>query len=514
MVTVNLEEAQHLHGQLRAWAYNALDCTGTLEVFETILPKLTTRTKRTYAFERACQSPALAMMRRGIRVNTVKRSANIADVKKELKQAVKSIDKLPLIQEIWDGKENETGVCLKNDGKRHRWPRGVPDKDRTCSLCGVARVKRKAFNANSSMQTCHLFYVLLGVPEQRNKTGNISTDESVLIRIGKRWPKHLNITSSILIVRGLKKQLGFLNAKLTPDERFPSSANVGTAWTGRWSFSKNPFGLGSNVQNISPKHRSMFIADAGYELCYADLQQAESKVVAYVSGDKDYIEAHDNGNVHLNAARVFWPNLDWNGDDAHDLKLVKTTDCHWKEGQTYYDQSKRNQHGLNYGLSPDGLALQAQMPKAEARKAYEIYYEHFPFIKSWHQQIAAKIRATEPLINPLGRECKLFGRPWDAHTIKQGYAFIPQSTVADIINIAIHRLWEEADPHSVQLLAQVHDAILCQYIKDNRAVAHKQIGTAMTVPVKIGNYIMVIGIDMECGSNWGKASPLNPRGIS
>ena len=233
MVTVNAKEAEGLYGQLRAWAYNALDCTGTLEVFETIHSRLNVRTARTYAFERACQSPAFAMMRRGVAINEVKRSSNITSLKKELKRMEKDVDKLPQVHEVWDGHELETGICPENNGKRHRWPKGISDAERTCSLCSVRRIKRKPFNPASSHQCNRLFYTLFGLPEQRNKAGNISTDESVLIRIGKRWPKFLEITEAILETRGVKKQIGFLNAKLTPDGRFPSSFNVGTAWTGR-----------------------------------------------------------------------------------------------------------------------------------------------------------------------------------------------------------------------------------------------------------------------------------------
>lgn len=513
MTMVNAQEAEKLDGQLRAWAYNALDCTGTLEVFETLQSHLKERTARTYAFERACQAPALAMMRRGVRVNEVRRSSNIASLKKELKQLEKAVDKLPIVHEVWDGHELETGICPENAGKRHKWPRGVADAERTCELCNAERVKRAAFNPASSHQCKRLLYKLLHIPAQRNKTGSVSTDEGVLQRIGKRWPKYLELTEAILAPRGIKKQIGFLNAKLTPDGRFPSSFNVGTAWTGRWSSSKNPFGLGSNLQNISPKHRGMFIADAGAELCYADLQQAESKIVAYVANDEGYIEAHETGNVHVNACRIFWPELDWNGEEGHDTKLAKSTACPWKEDQSYYDQSKRNQHGLNYGLSPMGLAMQAQMPVAQAKRATEFYYDQFPFIDVYHKDIAAKIKAVEPLVNPLGRECKLFGRPWDDHTIKQGFAFIPQSTVADIINIAVYRLWRSSDPYLVQLLGQIHDAVLCQYKEGDRKAAHSAIMEAMTIPVEINGRTMTIGIDMETGKNWGKHSENNPKGM-
>ena len=518
--TVDIDTAQTLTGQHRKWAYNALDVTGTLDIAETLLPRLSPKEQITYAFERACQNSALAMMRRGVRVNTVARSNAISKLKRELRSAAIRVDKLPEVREAWDGTELETGICPKNDGKRHRWPRGEPDETRHCTLCNVPRTKRSPFNANSSSQVAHLLHDLLDVPRMKNKMGEWSCDEYVLERLGRKHPKIAEITEAVLGVRGIKKQIGFLNAKLSADNRFHSTFNVGAAWSGRWSSSKNPFGHGSNLQNIAPRHRHIFIPDAGCKLGYADLEQAESRTVAYVSGDEAYIEAHKTGDVHTAVCRLVWPELPWTGDIKEDKKIAAMNpDWDQAPGHGYRFQAKRIQHGLNYLLTPRGISAWAHIPLYAAEEVYDRYFTEFPYIKVWQESIARKVREEEELENPLGRTCRLFGRPWDKHTVRQGVSFIPQSTVADIINLALWQVWHDHDPDLIQLLGQIHDAIFCQFRIEDEELAVDRLRDIMTIDVPVGERIMTIPVEIATGYNWGKKNTdpaygdLNPKGM-
>lgn len=500
------------------WAYNALDCCVPQDILAALLPKLTKLTERIYAFERACQAPAMAMMRRGVRVNPVRHADALGEARKDLRHREKAAAQVPEVREVWDGTEIETGLCKKSTRKdgRHKWPRGVPDSpDRRCETCGAARVKPSPFNANSHTQTARLLHDLLGIPRQKNSKGEWSVDESVLDRIGRKWDRFRKLTDAILEVRGAKKQIGFLKS-IKPDlwneGRARSSFNVGQAWTGRWSSSKDPFQRGTNLQNIAEKHRRVFVADPGYDLGYADLEQAESRTVAYIAGDEAYIAAHEEGNVHVVAARVFWPDHDWTGDPKLDKKFCKETPLPWDPDHTYYDNSKRNQHGLNYGLTPMGLAQHTHQPLYLAKLAYERYFDWAPGIKTWQLEVARTIRDHGVIVTPLGRPNIFFGRPWDKHTIRQAIAFVPQSTVADVLNIALWLVWKEMDPGLVQLLAQVHDAILFQFPR-GQLEAVRGVTQRMTLPIPVGEREMVIPVEVTVGRNWGHQSESNPDGL-
>ena len=69
MHTVSIKMAQGLKGQLRSYAYNAIDCIATREIADVLLPRLDVAQARLYAFERAAQLPAFAMTRRGVLVD-------------------------------------------------------------------------------------------------------------------------------------------------------------------------------------------------------------------------------------------------------------------------------------------------------------------------------------------------------------------------------------------------------------------------------------------------------------
>lgn len=524
MLKVALKDIPQLGGVKAYWAYNALDCIGTLKVRNVLKTKINPAAERWYGFEMASQGPAFAMQTRGILIDTEARDAGVRDIGKEARGLVKAINKLPIVAEVWDGKEKETGQCPnsgRKDGK-HKWEPGVPDgPERKCLTCGMSRFRHKAFEPSSSPQKMHLFYDLLKAKTQYGKNGEVTTDDEALMRIAKHHPKLADLATMILDFQRLNKQLGFLKAKLTPEGRYPSSFNVGAAWTDRWSSSKNPFGLGSNAQNVAPRHRRMFIADPGREIVYADLSQAESNVVAHLSGDEGYIEAHKLGDPHTYVARLVWPDAaEWTGDIKQDKKIAKSIIFDWDpaEGHDARFQAKRIQHGSNYGLTPFGISMIAHIPVLAARTSQSAYFKAFPGIRAWQRSIAGKVENSQVLTSPLGREVSLFGRPWDEGTYKQGLAVGPQGTVAHVINIALWRIYQELDPEYLRLFAQVHDAAVWDQARGDDETLRRAL-TLMMVPIPVIDVngvtrYVTIKTEAERGLNWGHYDPEeNPDGL-
>jgi DNA polymerase I-like protein with 3'-5' exonuclease and polymerase domains len=517
MLVLNLADAKQQSGQLKHWSYNALDVTGTREIADNLLPELKGPVADTYAFERALQAPAMSMMMRGVRVNDYLRNEMVKELKQELRKDDKAI--AALVADKWDGTELETGICPANFGQRHKWPRGVPDAERVCERCGTPRVHPAAFNANSPDQVGHLLHDLHGVPELSNKKGIDSDDKDVLKRLAQKHPQVKPFIDAILAIRDKKKQLGSLLARLSPNGRYHSSFNVGAAWTGRFSSSRNPFGWGGNLQNVAPRHRRVFIADPGTDIGYADYMQGESNLVAHLSGDEKYIEAHRLGDVHTYVTRYVWPELPWTGDLARDKKIAKQNPP-WDEaeGHDYRFQCKRIQHGSNYGLTPFGISMIAQIPLAQAKAAYANYMTEFDGIPAWQDWVRGEVQNKRPLVNPLGRTVTLFGRPWDKHTWRQALAFLPQSALADIDDIALWRVWYDLETKGVYLLAQVHDALL-HLFPTGRVDLEREVLARMAIPVPVTDFrgtmrVMTIGVETATGSNWGHHSEANPRGIN
>lgn len=496
--------------QEREWAYNALDCTGTRRVWDVLRPRLSGARELTYSFHRALQAPVMAMMRRGVLVDQAARKLAIAGLERELELTIRDVNALPELR-VWDALEKITGFCKKAGfGKRHKWQKGVADcPERVCTVCGQHRMVRALFNPNSTAQCAHLFHALFGWALEKNKKGEVSEDEEVLEKYERKYPKYSALLRLCLRARELKKQLGFLKSRLSSDGRMMSTFNVAAAWTSRFSSSKNPKGLGTNLQNISERHRYIFTADPGMELFYADLERAESLVVANVSGDEAYIAAH-KGDTHTLVASLLWPELPWTGDPKADKDVAKALP-EWDQapGHDFRFQAKRIQHGSNFGLTPKGIALIAHIPQFAADTAQGRYFEAFPGIQAWQRKVRQMVEAQVPIVNPFGYTVELMGRPWDGHTWRQALSLVPQSTVAHALNLGLWRAWREWDPELLQALAQVHDAILGQGRASQRDEWSQALVRAMSIPIWVDGFdgkrrLMNIGVEVMVGRNWGK----------
>lgn len=519
--TFSLKQAQMAQGQERHWLYNLLDTVGTRRILDTVKAQQSARQKRWYKFEMASQTPAMKMASRGILVDTLTRDDVVKELSTEAKGLFKQVQKHPQVDGFWDGTEKETGLCKlskRKDG-RHTWDPEVEDgPDRKCVMCGYARLNRSDFNPKSSPAVMHLLYDIHGLKKKYNKLGEVTADDEALQSLALNNKKFKPLIELFRSYRDLTHQVSFLKTALNPQDRFPSSFNVGAAWTGRWSSSEDVFGYGGNAQNITERHRRMFVADPGKVLVYADLKQAESNIVAHMAGDEAYIHAHKSGDVHTFVTRLIWPEMAWTGDLALDKAIAKTLP-EWDpvEGHDFRWQSKRIQHGSNYGLTAFGMSIISHTPVASNRVAQGSYFRGFPDIRGWQRWTREEVINSRPLISPLGSEIKLFGRPWDEHTYKQGLAAGPQGTVAHIVNMAAWRLEREFDPDRIELLAQVHDALVWQQDPDDLETLYKAAGLMM-IPIPVVDYTgklryATIEAEIAMGKNWGHKSPANPDGI-
>lgn len=113
----------------------------------------------------------------------------------------------------------------------------------------------------------------------------------------------------------------------------------------------------------------------------------------------------------------------------------------------------------------------------------------------------------------MGRRRQFFGRKNDDKTLKEAIAFQPQSVVADILDKGLYNVWWNMP--KVQLLGQMHDAILIQYEESREAEIIPKVTQQLVVPVQVGDYTMEIPSEAEVGWNWGAADKKgkNPDGL-
>jgi uracil-DNA glycosylase family 4 len=254
------------------------------------------------------------------------------------------------------------------------------------------------------------------------------------------------VLKNILRVRELNKVLGtYIDARYENGVFYSCYSVTGTV-TGRRASRKNFLGYGSNGQN-QPKHsdlgerfQGIFIARPNHIFVYCDQASAEEWIVqgiiADVSGDvkginelKESIRSGISRHARL-ASAIFG------------LPIEKTND---KECLEYY-VGKKVRHAGNYDMQADKMA---------AVMASEGFPTNVPFCKGvlikfhevepgirgvFHKYIQVELCKKRILSTPLGRERVFHGlRPYgdNSKIFREGYAYIPQSTVGDNNGMAI-----------------------------------------------------------------------------
>lgn len=356
-------------------------------------------------------------------------------------------------------------------------------EEHLCSLVG------RELNINSPKQMKEWLYgsspgglALKAIYKKRKQTGEetIAADEEALEELYKKTGNEA--IKVVLEMRELNKILStYLEVKLDPDKRIRCSYLIHGTETGRLSSRQTARGTGTNLQNIPPGDiRRLFTADHGCTLINADLSQAEARVVAYLAGEERLIKVFDSGgDIHRkNASNIFGVKEEDVTDDQRQL-------------------AKRVVHASNYGMGPVTFAKQLGITKVEAQRLLNRYFATYPGIKNWQRAIGDEVKRKRCLTNPLGRKRVFFGR-YGEPLVKEGLAFIPQSTVADVVNQALIEL----DREGFEILMQVHDSLVIQVKDTDIEVSAARIIAALQRPIEINGRILVIPVDVKTGKNW------------
>lgn len=462
------------------WIYNALDNCITFEVYEALAPF---DGGFAYDMSRMMQGPALTMMRRGVRIDFAERDRLIQELQ---------ADHL-LLSSIF------TRITTQGLGE--------------------------AINPNSPDQLKRLFYTILRLDpihryDKVKRERVLTTNREALEKI-TRLPKGAAVLAKLLLeIRDTAKKLQVLTKGIDPDGRLRTSYSTTGTETGRWSASKNVYGLGDNLQNWSDLMRRIIIPDPGKKFIQFDLAQAESVIVAYLSGDENYKDACKSGDPHTYVCQLCWPELGWEKATTKAERRAIAESPYYRH-YTYRDIAKRGGHGANYGGTPHVLAIHLKIPVKVADEFVTKYFTKFPKIRSWHNKTVQELAATRKLTTPLGRIRWFTGRPTDSTVIKEAIAYRPQSTIGDLLNLGLYNVWKELDlPGDIELLAQVHDSILFQFdpTLHNEAELIAKVTAFMRVPITIQGEECIIRSDAQSGWNWGKVKTkgekvINPHGL-
>ncbi len=288
------------------------------------------------------------------------------------------------------------------------------------------------------------------------KSKNRSTAEDVLVQLKGRIdnPLHLELIDGILSYRGNKKLLGTyieaLPQEINPrTHRIHCQFNQAVTATGRLS-SSNP-----NLQNIPIRDavgrelRKAFVPDEGEVFFSADYSQIELRLMAHLSQDPNMVEAFLEGDdIHrATAAKIYHVPLD-------EVTKIERT------------KAKTANFGIIYGISTFGLASRLNIPRGEAKQLIDGYFSTYPRIREYMDE-SIRIARDKGYVETLFGRRRMLKDIHSANATVRGYAErnainAPiQGTAADIIKIAMVRIWERIRREKLhaKLLIQVHDEL-------------------------------------------------------
>ena len=336
------------------------------------------------------------------------------------------------------------------------------------------------------------------VPPRYNRDGNYTIDKEAMSKIleDHRTPEEAwEAVSLAQQLDHLEEDRKVLNKPISADGRMHCSYTVAGTSTGRWGSRQNHFDEGANLHALSKHLHKIFIADPGYVMFNIDQKQGESKIVAYLAGCQAYKNAHFNGNLHVNTGKLVFPGI------VTDIESAKNTKLPWDKHKSYYDGAKRISHASNYLQTPWGMARHLRIAVKLSEQYQRLYFDGFPGIERWHEEIINQLRIYKYLTTPFGRVRHFLGRTWEPALAKEAVAFVPQSTCSQINKIVLWRIWNDFDPGRAMVLHENHDSVLYQ-VKEKDADTAQEILERIKLDVPIRGDILQPVYEANWGYNW------------
>ena len=356
------------------------------------------------------------------------------------------------------------------------------------------KIAGEEFNLDSPKQLLVILYEKLKLPIlKKTPKGQPSTNEETLQRLAEEY----EIPKIILQYRTLAKLKSTYTDSLIRIEN-PVTKRIHTSYqqavtsTGRLS-STEP-----NLQNIPIKTaegrriREAFVPEKGNVLISADYSQIELRIMAHLSKDKNLTYAFNNNlDVHsATAAEVFDVNLnDVSQDQRRSAKAIN--------------------FGLMYGMSAFGLTRQLDIPRAEAQKYLDTYFERYTGVKRYMEETKAQAKEDMFVETIMGRRLYLneinAANGLRRQAAERAAINAPlQGSAADIIKkamIDINTFLYKEMPE-VKMIMQVHDELIFEAPKKSSKEVLQIMKKMMEDAVKLDIPLIA---EAAIGDNWNEA---------
>ena len=340
-------------------------------------------------------------------------------------------------------------------------------------------------NINSPKQISVLLFTTLKLPYRDN-----TQEDTLVALLGNHTEdksKERQVLNSIMTLRQLDTNAGYLRAETDYDGRHRTSVRITGTETGRTSNSilkppTRPTKCGLPFQTL-PKHgpyskviRSIFISRESHYLLAVDMRQAEARITSFLANDDEAVKEFDTIDVYKKAASICM---------SRPIEEINSE-------QRYVGKKVRLSFGYGIGKHKAMLDINSEAKKAgininisekEAGTYLERLHRAYPNIQRiYHKEVMTVcIRDKRTLWNPFGRPRTFYGILKN----EEVYANIPQSTVPDHLRRAYFKMEEDPlwDKTKISLVMERHDEMVFRVSKGYENIIAPVIKREMEVAI-------------------------------
>jgi DNA polymerase-1 len=354
----------------------------------------------------------------------------------------------------------------------------------------------REFNIDSPKQLGAVLYEELGLESNPKKTatGQYSTREADLLRLANQHP----IVRDVLEYRNAVK-LKSVYVDQLPQAVDPRTGRIHTTYSQAWTATGRMQSNNPNLQTIPVRKergreiRAAFVPRSDdYWLLSADYSQIELRIMAAISQDAGMIDAFRQGiDIHaVTAAKVF------------KVELAEVT-------RAMRDVANTVNFGIIYGISAFGLQQRLNIPREEASRLIQNYFQQYPGVREYIDRTIAFARKHGYVKTLMGRRRHLRdinSRNYSIRSTAERLAMNSpiQGTAADLLKLAmirVHRLLKDGGFRTKMLLT-VHDEIVFDLYKEEKDTLLPAIQDAMQHAMPLDVPIVV---EVGYGNNWLEA---------
>ena len=345
------------------------------------------------------------------------------------------------------------------------------------------------FNISSPKQLGEILFEKLNLPHGKKNASGYSTSAEVLEKLRG---KHI-IIDKILEYRAVTKLYttyieGLLDTVME-DGKIHTIYTQTLTRTGRLS------SIEPNLQNIPVRSelgkliRKAFVPSKDSVILSGDYSQIELRVLSHMANNETLINAFkENKDIHTKTASdVFKVPEDLVTKDMRRM-------------------AKAVNFGIVYGISSFGLSENLNIPVKEAKDFIDSYFEAYPGIKVYMDEVIKKAHADGFVKTLFGRKRNIPELSNKNYLIRSAGERIAlntpiQGTAADILKMAMVKISEEMKKRNLKskLILQVHDELVFDAL-----ISEKDEIVQIMKEVMEHNYELNVplSVDIEYGDNW------------